>query len=75
MQKKFYAEGQLSPYFVARTSALLGQKEEALRYLQDSYRQHDSFFLTLRADEALVSLHNDPSFQKLVAQIGLPPLP
>jgi len=75
MQQKFYAEGQLSPYFVARTSARLGQNEEALRYLQDSYQKHDSFLLSLRADEALVSLHNHPSFQKLVAQIGLPPLP
>ena len=75
VQKKFYAEGQLSPYFVARTSALLGRREQALRYLQDSYQKHDSFLLSLRADEALVSLHNDPSFQKLVAQIGLPPLP
>jgi tetratricopeptide (TPR) repeat protein len=75
VQKKFYAEGQLSPYFVARTSARLGQNEEALRYLQDSYQKHDSFLLSLRADEALVSLHNHPSFQKLVAQIGLPPLP
>jgi hypothetical protein len=53
----------------------LGQNEEALRYLQDSYQKHDSFLLSLRADEALVSLHNHPSFQKLVAQIGLPPLP
>ncbi len=74
-QKKLYAEGQLSPYFVARTSALLGQREEALRYLQDSYRQHDSSFLSLRADEALASLRSDPSFQKLVAQVDLPPLP
>jgi len=75
LQKKFYAEGQLSPYLVARTSALLGRKEDALRFLQDSYRKHDSLLLSLRADEALLSLHNDPSFQQLVAQIGLPPLP
>ncbi len=75
VQKKFYAEGQLSSYFLARTAARLGQPDEALRYLHDSYRKHDSFLLSLRADEALVSLHNDPSFQQLVAQIGLPPLP
>ncbi|MGD0930802.1 MAG: hypothetical protein ABR902_09135 [Candidatus Korobacteraceae bacterium] len=75
VQKKFYAEGQLSPYFVARTSARLGQNGEALRYLQDAYQKHDSSLLSLRADEALVSLHHDPSFQKLVALIGLPPLP
>ncbi|MFZ0313432.1 MAG: hypothetical protein WAL85_12060 [Candidatus Korobacteraceae bacterium] len=75
VQKKFYAEGKLSPYFVARTSARLGQEDEALRYLQDSYQKHDSSLLSLRADEALVSLHHDPSFQKLVAQLGLPPLP
>jgi tetratricopeptide (TPR) repeat protein len=75
VQKKFYAEGQLSPYLIARTSALLGQEKEALQYLQDSYRKHDSSLLSLRADEALVSLHNDPSFQRLVAQVELPPLP
>ena len=75
LQKKFYAEGQLSPYLVARTSALLGRKEDALQSLQDSYQKHDSLLLSLRADEALLSLHNEPSFQRLVAQIGLPPLP
>jgi Tfp pilus assembly protein PilF len=74
-QKKFYAEGQLSPYFVARTAALLGRKDEALQYLQHSYQKHDSSLLSLRADEALISLHSDPAFQKLVAQVELPPLP
>ena len=74
-QQKLYAEGQASPFVVAATAARLGRKEEAMRYLQASYRDHDPYFLSIRLDESMVALHDDPEFRKLVQLAGLPPLP
>jgi hypothetical protein len=75
MQQKLYAAGQASPYVLAATAARLGRKDEALRYLQAAYRDHDADFLSLRLDEPFISLHDDPEFRKLVQLAGLPPLP
>jgi hypothetical protein len=74
-QKKFYDQKQLSAFLVASTCARLGQKEEALQYLQASYEQHDPLFLTIRTEQAFSTLYADPAFRKLVVQAGLPPLP
>ncbi len=74
-QQKLYAEGQASPFVVATTAARLGRKDEAMRYLQAAYRDHDPYFLSIRLDEAFSDLHHDPEFRKLVQLAGLPPLP
>ena len=65
-QQKLYAEGEASPYVVAATAARLGRKDEALRYLQAAYRDHDADFLSLRLDEPFIGLHDDPEFRRLV---------
>ena len=75
MQQKLYAEGEASAFVVATTAARLGRKEEAMRYLQAAYRDHDPYFLSIRLDEAFTGLHDDPDFRKLVQLAGLPPLP
>lgn len=74
-QQNLYAEGQASPFVVAVTAARLGRKEEAMRYLQASYRDHDPYFLSIRLDDAFRGLQGDPEFRKLVHLAGLPPLP
>lgn len=74
-QQKLYAEGQASAYVLAATAARLGRKDEALRYLQAAYRDHDADFLSLRVDPPFNALHDDPEFRKLVQLAGLPPLP
>lgn len=73
-QQKFYDAGQLSPFLLAITHARLGHKQEALRYLQTAYQQHDPYFTGIASNSGLVSLHDDPSFRKLVTEAGLPPL-
>ena len=73
VQKKFYAEGKLSPFFVAETAALLGRKKEALRYLREAYQHHDTSFLWARVDTCLAPLHDDPDFRKLLTETGLQP--
>jgi len=71
LQKKFCAQGQLSPFAVAQTEALLGNKAEALRYLQLAYNRHDEPFLAAPRNEAFVSLRDEPEFRKLMQQAGL----
>ena len=71
VQKKLCAQGELSPFDVAQTEALLGNKAEALRYLQLAYNRHDERFLAGARNEALVSLHDEPEFRKLLQQAGL----
>ncbi|HTV65776.1 MAG TPA: tetratricopeptide repeat protein [Bryocella sp.] len=71
MQKKFCDAQQLSPFYVAQTAALLGDKQEALHYLRLAYQQHDESFLAAARDDTLSSLRNDPEFRKLLQQAGL----
>lgn len=70
-----YFEAEKMPAFVvATTYARMGEKNQALRYLQVSFRRHEVAFLAVRIHEAFVDLHGDSIFQQLVAQAGLPPL-
>jgi DNA-binding winged helix-turn-helix (wHTH) protein/Tfp pilus assembly protein PilF len=71
-QKKLYAEGKLSPYWVAQNEALLGERSEALKHLGICLLSHDDLLLNLSGDQNFANLHGDPSFQQLFAKIGLP---
>lgn len=71
-QRQLYERGLLSPYFLAETCSLLGNKQEALRYLKVAYDQHADCVLSMAANHAFENLHNEPGFQDLVQRIGLP---
>jgi tetratricopeptide (TPR) repeat protein len=73
-QEKLYAQGEVPAYDLARTCALLGRNEDAMRYLKAEFDQHDPRIVSIRIDYALRGLHNDPAFINLIARIGLPPL-
>jgi tetratricopeptide (TPR) repeat protein len=73
-QKKYYQRGLISGFTLAQTCALLGKKEEAINYLQEDYKKHDPAIIGIRGDGALVVLHDDPAFRKLLLRIGLPAL-
>jgi len=53
---------------------LLGDKQHALDLLQTAVAKHEARAASVRVEHHLRSLHDDPSFHKLVAQVGLPPL-
>ncbi len=74
-QKKLYAEGLLPAYDLAQTYAFLGNKSEALAYLQLAYDHHELGLTSIRNNLAFEELHGDPAFRKLVTQVGLPALP
>ena len=75
MQKKYYREGSMSPYFVALTCARLGLNQDALHYLHISYAEHDSLFILARGQKAFDGLRSNPDFHNLMAESGMPPLP
>jgi TolB-like protein/DNA-binding winged helix-turn-helix (wHTH) protein len=63
----------VSPYRFASLYAQLGDKEQALTYLDECVRQHAPPVLDLQNDTAFDSLHSDPRYRALVQRIGLPP--
>jgi len=71
-QTKLYERGLLSPYFLAVTCSLQGERQEALRYLRTAHDQHADGLFQIETDHAFDSLHNEPAFQQLVADLGLP---
>jgi len=73
-QAKLYERGLLSPYYVAKTCALQGNKEEALRYLRIVYDRHADGMVQIETEPAFGTLHNEPAFRRLAAEVGLPPL-
>jgi tetratricopeptide (TPR) repeat protein len=72
VQEKLYAQQSVSPTTVALTEALLGNKSEALRYLQAAYDQRDGAVLFVDTDPAFKSLDNEPAYRDLLARMNLP---
>jgi DNA-binding winged helix-turn-helix (wHTH) protein/tetratricopeptide (TPR) repeat protein len=73
LQKKLCQRGLQSPYITAQTDSLLGNKQEALHYLQIAFDNHDEQVIQINNDLAFNNLHNDPAYRSLVARLGIPP--
>jgi uncharacterized protein (TIGR02996 family) len=73
VQKKLYEEEKLSAYTLAQTSAMLGDKAGALRYLRTSRDRHESAIAILTKDTVLRNLHDEPGYRQLAAEVGFPP--
>jgi DNA-binding winged helix-turn-helix (wHTH) protein/tetratricopeptide (TPR) repeat protein len=71
-QKKLYDRGSMSPYSLATTNSLLGNKQEALRYLKVAYDQHDDDLIGVNSDAAFDSLRGEPEYKELVAKFAFP---
>lgn len=70
---KTYSEhNYVSPYFFAIIYAGLGQKDQALDYLEVSYRTHDGWLGFLKVDPSLDPLRSDPRFQDLLKRMKFP---
>lgn len=59
------------PIGLARLHAMLGEKEEALKYLEQGYQQRIVAMVSLHTDFAYNKLRDDPRFQDLLRRIGL----
>lgn len=72
LQKKLYDRGLQSPYSLAETNSLLGNKQETLQYLQIAYEKHDEATIEIMNDPAFKNLHTNPDFQVLALHVGIP---
>ncbi len=72
LQKTLYDGGLQSPYSLARTTALLGNKQEALQYLKVAYDRHEDSMVHLEFDPAFANLQHEPAYRDLVAKLAFP---
>jgi TolB-like protein/DNA-binding winged helix-turn-helix (wHTH) protein len=66
-------KGYVSPYQFASLYAQLGDKPQALAYLDESLRQHAPPILDIQSATSFDSLHADPHYRAIVQTIGFPP--
>jgi hypothetical protein len=58
-------------YEIALVYAGLGEKKEAFKWLEDSYRAHDVGLVYLKVDPCLDTLRSDSRFDDLMKRVGL----
>ena len=73
-RRRDLASGKSNAITLADIQSQLGKKEEALRTLREGVTRHDASIIYMRSQATLRSLHGEPKFQKLLAEIGLPPV-
>jgi hypothetical protein len=59
--------------WIAATYTALGEKEEAFRFLEQSYSEHAVEITFLKVAPEFDPLRSDPRFQDLLRRTGLPP--
>jgi TolB-like protein len=59
-------------YEIAQLHAYRGEADEGLKWLQRSFRMHDSKILFIKTDPLLRNLRRDRRFQNLLAKLRLP---
>ncbi len=63
----------IRPPLVAQVYASLGDKDEAIRWLDQGYREHDAFMILLKVWPPFDALRSDPRFEALVRRMNFPP--
>jgi tetratricopeptide (TPR) repeat protein len=71
VQRRLSLQGRYPLFRVAETFAMLGRKRDALDDLNASYKKRELYMVTLPMDPTLASLHQEPAYQNLLAQLGL----
>jgi TolB-like protein len=61
----------LGRYEIALVYAGLGDKNEAFKWLEESYKAHDEGLTHLKIDPCLDPLRSDPRFEGLLRRVGL----
>jgi TolB-like protein/DNA-binding winged helix-turn-helix (wHTH) protein/Tfp pilus assembly protein PilF len=63
----------VSPYGIADSYALLGDKTQAFRYLDKAYAERAIWLTAIKAEHDFDVLHSDPRYADLLRRMGLPP--
>jgi adenylate cyclase len=67
--RKLYDEHAVTPKAVAEIYAVVGDKEQALGWLEKSYQEHDRFLVFLKVQSEFDTLRGDPRFEALIAKV------
>jgi len=62
---------RLGNFRMAQNYMRIGDKEDALACLEQSYKDHSWLMITLLVEPTFASLHNDQHFRSLVQRVGL----
>ncbi len=62
----------VSPFHMATIYAGLGETDQALRWLEDAYRERSGLLIYLNVEPIFDNLRSDARFADLVGRIGLP---
>ena len=70
--KEVSKRSYVSPYNIAQIYARLGDKEQALSWLEQAYNDRDSKLTYAKVEPAFDPLRSDPRFQKLLQRLAMP---
>jgi tetratricopeptide (TPR) repeat protein len=62
----------VSGFFFAEAYVGLGQKDQALTWLERAYGEHDQFMVYVASYPGLDPLHSEPRFQALLRRMNFP---
>lgn len=62
----------VSPYFIALVYVGLGDKDQALAWLEKAYQERHPYLILIKVEPVFDVLRSEPGFQDLVRRIGLP---
>jgi len=65
------SEEPLTPFMIARVYISLGENDQAFKWLEKAYENHNSWLLLLKVDPLMDSVRSDPRFTQLMKKIGL----
>ena len=71
--RKKAAGKYVSPLELSDIYACLKRKEEALDYLEQSYKERAPWLVRIQSNPDYDFLHSDPRYQAIVKKMGLPP--
>jgi tetratricopeptide (TPR) repeat protein len=60
----------ISAFLIANVHSGLGEKEQALAWLEKAYKERDGLLVLLNVDAHLDSLRSDPRFKDLLRRVG-----
>ncbi len=72
LDKEEFKQGKISAGVIAIQYALLGENEEAFKWLERSYEKREDAMAWLKVESAWNPLRSDPRFQDLLRRVGLP---
>jgi tetratricopeptide (TPR) repeat protein len=69
--KDLSTKGYISPNHLAVVHAGLGEKDQALEYLEKTYQERDEMQRFIKVSPIFDNLHSDPRFIDLLHRVGL----